>query len=28
MWDNEKTQHYLVRDLSYRRVMHRVMLFV
>lgn len=25
MWDNETTQHYLVRDLEYPRVMHRVM---
>ena len=25
IWDNEKTQHYLVRDKAYDRVMHRVM---
>ena len=25
IWDNEKTQHYLVRDQPYDRVMHRVM---
>ena len=25
MWDNEKTQHYIVRDHAYDRVMHRVM---
>jgi taurine dioxygenase len=25
IWDNEKTQHYLVHDYPYRRVMHRVM---
>lgn len=25
MWDNETTQHYLVFDRAYRRVMHRVM---
>jgi len=27
MWDNEKTQHYLVFDKAYNRIMHRVMLF-
>lgn len=26
MWDNEFTQHYLVFDRSYRRVMHRIMM--
>ena len=25
IWDNEKTQHYVVRDKPYDRVMHRVM---
>ena len=25
MWDNSKTQHYLVRDRAYPRVMHRVL---
>eukprot|EP00660_Eupelagonema_oceanica_P007780 gene7780-1996_t len=25
IWDNERTQHYLVRDREYDRVMHRVM---
>ena len=25
MWDNERTQHYIVRDTQYDRVMHRVM---
>ena len=25
IWDNEKTQHYVVRDRPYARVMHRVM---
>ena len=25
MWDNEVTQHYVVMDRAYRRVMHRVM---
>jgi taurine dioxygenase len=25
MWDNETTQHYLVRDVEFPRVMHRVM---
>ena len=25
IWDNEKTQHYVVRDRPYPRVMHRVM---
>ena len=24
MWDNRSTQHYIVRDRSYPRVMHRV----
>jgi taurine dioxygenase len=27
MWDNAKTQHYLVRDRTYPRVMHRVLSF-
>jgi taurine dioxygenase len=27
MWDNERTQHYLVYDQDYPRVMHRCMLF-
>ncbi|HET9628412.1 MAG TPA: TauD/TfdA family dioxygenase [Novosphingobium sp.] len=26
MWDNEYTQHYLVFDRGYRRVMHRIMM--
>lgn len=26
MWDNEYTQHYLVFDRSYRRIMHRIMM--
>jgi taurine dioxygenase len=26
-WDNLRTQHYIVQDLPYRRVMHRVMVF-
>jgi taurine dioxygenase len=25
LWDNETTQHYLVLDKAYDRVMHRVM---
>lgn len=25
VWDNARTQHYLVQDMSYKRVMHRVM---
>ena len=25
IWDNEKTQHYIVRDRPHARVMHRVM---
>jgi len=25
MWNNENTQHYLVQDLEYYRLMHRVM---
>ncbi|MGE0384979.1 MAG: TauD/TfdA dioxygenase family protein [Gammaproteobacteria bacterium] len=25
IWDNERTQHYLVRDRSFARIMHRVM---
>ena len=25
IWDNEKTQHYLVRDRQFDRIMHRVM---
>ncbi len=27
MWDNERTQHYLVLDQEYRRIMHRCMMF-
>jgi len=27
LWDNVKTQHYLVFDKIYPRVMHRVMAF-
>jgi taurine dioxygenase len=26
-WDNQRTQHYVVQDRAYRRVMHRVMVF-
>ena len=25
VWDNQRTQHYIVQDKPYRRVMHRVM---
>jgi taurine dioxygenase len=27
LWDNERTQHYIVRDQAYARVMHRCMVF-
>ena len=27
MWDNERTQHYIVYDYDYARVMHRCMIF-
>lgn len=27
LWDNERTQHYIVRDQAYARVMHRCMIF-
>ncbi|HEX4737297.1 MAG TPA: TauD/TfdA family dioxygenase [Allosphingosinicella sp.] len=26
-WDNQRTQHYIVQDMPYRRVMHRVMVY-
>lgn len=26
-WDNQRTQHYIVQDLPYQRVMHRVMVY-
>src|SRR5581483_11830206 len=27
LWDNERTQHYIIRDHKYPRVMHRCMIF-
>jgi len=26
-WDNQRTQHYIVQDLPYQRIMHRVMVY-
>lgn len=26
-WDNQRTQHYIVQDMPYRRIMHRVMVY-